>query len=380
MVHHWDETEVRGLAKSEPVLPLSRVVVSLLVLLCLSSCGEGGARRTDVVEIGNEAVAKDVGVAPDIADSSAPEPMPPFVAVTFNTGTSLSPPDDKPNDGFHQQQHEYCDEWYGNGLAWKPFVEQTRSFLEEVDPDVVAFQEIFWNGECPDIPPEAQVGFTCEDWNPGDPTVAQMILTGDWQIACNPGRPDNCAAVNRRFGSFRDCDEDFCLDGTKGFTIKGCGKGARVGRSVIDLVDGGTLTLVNLHGTSGFTEDDMACRVKQFEQAFIDLGDGEPAANGSRNLIMGDFNTDPARMVEDDPSAASLVESVGPGKTFYFITDVGMEARPTYGGFFNIDHVISDMFDGPCWTAGVTPGHPLVTESISFDHRPIVCTLSPAPR
>ena len=342
----------------------------------LTGCGGPGRDDAANIDAIQETVAVDVGSVPEQLNSEITKTIPPFVAVTFNTGTSLSPPDDKPNDGFHSQQSEYCDEWYGNGLAWKPFVEQTRKYLEELDPDVIAFQEIFWTGECPQIPPEAQEGFICEDWSAGDPTVAQLILTGDWQIVCNPGRPDNCAAVNRRFGSFTDCDEDFCLEGTTGFTVEGCSKGARIGRSVIELVAGGTITLVNIHATSGFTEDDMACRVKQFEQVFMDLGDGEPAANGARNLIMGDFNTDPARMLQDDPSAVRLTDFAGPGKAYHFVTEAGMDATPTYGGFFNIDHVISDSLGGPCWAAGITEGHPPVTESVSFDHRPNVCTLN----
>ena len=365
------------LAKRRSSRFLRRGLVAMLIILpALSSCSGSGEGEVTTVGVVGETVVLDVPRMPDTLDFEAREAIPPFVAMTFNTGTSLSPPEDKPNDGFHKQQSQYCDEWYGNGLAWMPFVEQTRKFFEEVDPDVVSFQEIFWTGECPDIPPEAQVGFICEEWSPGDPTVVQLILTGDWQIMCNPGRPDSCAAVNRRFGSFRGCDEELCLEGLTGFIIEGCSKGSRVGRSVIDLVGGGTLTLVNIHGTSGFLDEDMACRVKQFEQVFVDLGDGEPAANGTTNLIMGDFNTDPARLVGDDPSAKRLTDFVGPDKTYHFVTEVGMDATPTYGGFFNIDHVVSDTLHGPCWTAGVTEGHALVTESVSFDHRPIVCTLS----
>ena len=322
----------------------------------------------------------DLATAPDLPGNDEVLTVPAFVVVTFNTGTSLSPPDDEVNDGFHQQQSEYCDEWYGNGLGWKPFIEQTRAFFEAVDPDVVGFQEIFWAEECLEIPPEAQDGFICEDWEPGDPTVAELVLSGDYQIVCNAGRSDVCAAVHKRFGKFQGCDGHFCLEGMTGFTVQGCSKGARVGRGVIDLVGGGTMTLVNVHGTSGFTEEDMACRVQQFEQLFVDMGDGQPAANGALNLILGDFNTDPARLFEDDPSAVRLVDFVGPDKTFHFVTDAGMDAAPTYGGFFNIDHVISDVWDGPCWAAGVTEGHPPVTESVSFDHRPIVCDLGPGGR
>ena len=32
---------------------------------------------------------------------------------------------------------------------------------------------------------------------------------------------------------------------------------------------------------------------------------------------------------------------------------VGPDAEPTYGGIANIDHVLSDAFQGDCWTAGI---------------------------
>jgi hypothetical protein len=67
---------------------------------------------------------------------------------------------------------------------------------------------------------------------------------------------------------------------------------------------------------------------------------------------------------------------VGDGKTFHFITAIGTDAEPTYGGFFNIDHVVSDAFAGDCWIAGVTEGRPAVTETTSFDHKPHVCSVT----
>lgn len=297
-----------------------------------------------------------------------------FVAVTFNTGTSGFAPDED-NDGYHSVQATWNDELYGNGLAWKAFVNKTREWFAEVDPDVAVFQEIFYSGECPAIPSEAWVGFVCEDWVLGDPTVVQLLLPEGYQIACNPGKPDKCAAVHRRFGSFRGCDSDFCLEGLDGGVVEGCGKGSRVGRGVIDLVAGGTLTLVNVHGSSGFTDEDALCRRQQFDQVFVDLGDGQPAANGEWNLVMGDLNTDPGRLAEDDVSAARWLDFVGDGKPFYFLSDVGPDALPTYAGFVNIDHVVTDVLQGACWSAGVTPGHEAVMDSVFFDHHPQVCEL-----
>jgi hypothetical protein len=66
---------------------------------------------------------------------------------------------------------------------------------------------------------------------------------------------------------------------------------------------------------------------------------------------------------------------VGPAKAFQFVTAVGEDAPATYAGLFTIDHVVSDSFVGDCWTAGVTEGHPPVTEARVFDHHPTVCAL-----
>lgn len=298
-----------------------------------------------------------------------------MVAVTFNTGTTMGlRHDDPPDDGYTSEDAIVSDEHYGNGLAWLPAVEGTREWLAEVQPDVIGFQEIFHADACADIPPDLHEGFYCETWSPGDPTVAQVILGEGYQVACNLEKPDKCLAVKRSFGTFRGCDQDICLDGLDGARVPDCGGGSRVGRGVIDLVDGGTITVVNVHGTSGVTFDDIACRVQQFEQIFVDL-DGAPAASGEVNVVLGDLNTDPGRLADGDDSAARLLDFVGEGHAFDFVSDVGSRVEPTYAGLFNIDHVMSDALDGSCWTAGVTEGHPDVLEATYFDHKPVVCTL-----
>jgi hypothetical protein len=53
------------------------------------------------------------------------------------------------------------------------------------------------------------------------------------------------------------------------------------------LAEGSTITVVNVHGSSGLAQEDQDCRVLQFDQVFVDLGDvGEPAANGARNPVL----------------------------------------------------------------------------------------------
>ena len=300
----------------------------------------------------------------------------PFVAVSFNTGTSEGMMHDQgPDDGYTAKHAETSDKYYGDGLAWHKAVDAAKSFLAQVQPDVISFQEIFYSEECATIPASAHKDFICATWKKGDPTVAQVVLGAGYQVACHPGKPDKCAAVKRAFGSFQGCSGDFCLEGLTGSTIKGCGNGARVGRGVVKLTAGGALTLVSVHASSGITPDDMACRRKQMDQVFVDLGDGQPAASGARNIILGDFNTDPGRFASFDQSAARINEFVGPGKKFSFLSDVGASAKATYSGLINIDHAMSDALQGDCWSAGVTEGHPAVIDAKYFDHNPLVCTV-----
>jgi hypothetical protein len=370
------------------------IVVALAALAGALACATGGGGADVAADPGAEAAdapaetADEVNdslsdVVPDAGGETAPEAQEPLAikVVQFNTGTSGTFDPNAPADGYTEALAKVTDEWYGNGLAWVPGVEAARKFLAEQAPDIMTFQEIFHSGDCVDVPAEAKPHFVCETWKAGDPTVAQVIAGAGYQVACHWGKDDKCAAVRKSFGTFRGCDADFCLEGLWGSTVDGCGKGARVGRGVIDLVAGGELTLASIHASSGIAASDGECRVKQLRQVFEDLGDGKPAASGARNVIMGDFNTDPARLVEADPSAAYLAEHVGDGKAFHFVNDAGPDATPTYAGLFTIDHVISDSGTGSCWTAGVTEGHPPVTEAIYFDHHPLVCdvTIPPAP-
>jgi hypothetical protein len=308
--------------------------------------------------------------------STGPEGGPlQLTVVTFNTGTNNGLPHDSDGDDYGNDEADLSDEYYGDGLAWVPAIDGTAAFFAALQPEVVVFQELFWSGDCPDIPPEYHAGFACENWQPGDPSVVQLVLGDGYQVACHLEKPDKCAAVRKDFGGFAGCDEDLCLDHLDGAEIEDCGGGSRVGRGVIELVDGGSFTLVNYHGTSGILPADMACRVDQIEQIFVDL-DGQPAVSGEVNLVMGDFNTDPYRAFID-LSAARWLDFVGqPDEDlpFWFVTDAGPNATPTYN-LFNIDHVVSDAFTGTCVAPGVTAGEPAVLDTVYFDHVPQVCDI-----
>ena len=299
-----------------------------------------------------------------------------FIVVTFNTGTSSGMQVDGDGDNYGSAQADLEDEYYGNGLAWGEAVDRVKTWLIALQPEVVAFQEIFYSGECPSIPASAYPGFVCETWQAGNPTVSQVLVGAGYQVACHPGKPDKCIAVKKSFGTIQQCnDPDFCLEGLDGEHINDCGGGARVARATIDLVAGGQITVVNIHGTSGVKRDDMDCRVAQVDQIFEDM-DGEPGANGTRNVIMGDFNIDPGRIPGFlDPSSAEWNKYVGRNQPFQWVSPYGPSAEPTYDGKFNIDNVVSDAFTGTCYTPGVTSGHPDIYPYHLFDHKPLVCEL-----
>lgn len=298
---------------------------------------------------------------------------PRVVVATFNTGTAPEMGHDaKPDDGYGVAQGALTDQHYGNGLSWKRAIEDARRYFERERVDIIGFQEIFHPELCPTVPSDARAGFVCEDWKPGDGTVAQQVMGVGFQVACHLGSPDKCIAVRRSFGSIRGCSADFCADALAGRAVEGCGKAARIGRAVVDMVAGGALTVVNVHGTSGIETSDQDCRVKQFQLVFTDLGLGDgPAANGAHNLVLGDFNTDPYRLAKGDPSAAFVMEQ----KRFHFVNAVPSEERASYA-IFDIDHIMSDTLRGDCFRAGVTDGKPPVTEMVYFDHKPLVCSIA----
>lgn len=338
-----------------------------------------------------------------LACSAAPEDSPkdasalpvtawkPLVVATFNTGTTEAMGHDSgPDDGYTAAMAKISDTYYGDGLAWKPAVAATKAWFDAQTEagapiDIVGFQEIFWSGDCAAIPTESWPEFYCEELAKDAPTVARHVLGSSYQVVCHPGKNDKCVGVRKAFGRVRGCPDDFCLTAGVGVTIAGCGQGSRVVRLVIDRVDGGVLTVVHVHGSSGLKAEDQSCRTKQFAAVFEAMDDGEPGLNGDVHVVLGDLNTDPHRFLSADKSAKRLLQSVAYtaeeadtyGKPLHFITGVGDDAPATYGGVASIDHVLSDKLNGTCWAAGLTTDKPPVLDARYFDHKPVVCKLIP---
>ena len=76
-------------------------------------------------------------------------------------------------------------------------------------------------------------------------------------------------------------------------------------------------------------------------------------------------------MAKDNPRSAVGDDDVGPNVTPTYKSPL----VPLLPVGFNIDHVVSDKLNGSCWTAGVTSGHPPVSSTEYFDHKPGVCAL-----
>ena len=149
---------------------------------------------------------------------------PPLKVVTFNGGTTLS---------LGHEHAELSDAAYGNGLAWWPAIEVAQDWFAELQPDVVAMQEVFHTDDCVDEHEE----FVCSSWTEG--SVLELVLGSDYTVVCHPGKNDKCIAARESFT-------------VVGASIEGCGDGARVGRAELE-----GLTVVTVHGSSGLTTDDQ---------------------------------------------------------------------------------------------------------------------------
>ena len=308
--------------------------------------------------------------APSAGDTDAAAPAP-FTAVTWNTGSggiaSVADP-----DGWTPDIKDAADAHYGNGLAWTPAIAEATAILAALAPDVIAFQEVFDPATgCDAVPAEARAGFVCETWAPGAPSVAQAILGPGFQVACFPGKPDKCLAVRRAWGTFDGCDADRCDDALRGAEVDGCGTGSRVAAGAVR-TDAGPLTVVGVHGTSGISASDIACRVAQTAAVL----DGPDALAQQPGVILGDLNTDPGRQADTEASAAAWRASEAGGWTF--ASSLDPDAPGTYIALpiVSIDHVLVGGIDaGACTAVGLDGGSDFPGLAL-WDHRPIACALA----
>lgn len=298
-------------------------------------------------------------VAACLAACAGPEagPAAPVVAVTWNVGSGGAA---DPAAGWTADLAERADTWLGNGLAWPPAIDDARAWLATSGAQLVALQEVLDPGTtCPTVPPEQAAGLRCETWAPGDASVARDILPAGAELRCMDGAPDKCLAVVPPL-AFVEVDD--LLEGVR---VDGCGGRSRVGAADVSLPGGGAWRVVAVHGTSGLTGDDQACRTAWFEAALSLAGDGP-------SLLLGDFNTDPLRLAGIDASADALA-----ALTATWTPLRPLDAPASYGGFATIDHAFGRGVSGACVAPGVDPGIASASDNPAFDHHPLRCTLDP---
>jgi len=360
----------------------------LAVLSCLGGCGDtSGSAGDDVApqsrldaEGGEEEVPGPDGRAGEALRGDAALPPVTFTVMTFNTGTTAQALHDKDEeagngDGYTSEHAAWISEHYGNNLAWKPAEEALRQFIAKQAPDIIAFQEMFYDPWCANQPdPPDHLDLVCEGYDPASLLTVERLVGPDYRVVSAMGHPDNWIAVRRDFGTIEGCpDQGPWVDGSQGFGIPDCCSGARVSSVDVILADGRRLTVVDVHTNAGMKDEDMACRVLQFEQVFLDRGDGIPAASGSANVVMGDMNTDFFLFAGADPSVDRWNDFVGPGKAFHYVSSDSADGPATHATGMRLDHVASDALAGTCFVAGESEGTDPVMESTFFDHRPVVC-------
>lgn len=328
--------------------------------------------------------------SPDAGTDAVVPPPRTFTFLTFNVGTTDNLGHEGDPDGYSDALSDVNAAFYGNNLAWMPAQARLRTFLDALKPDILAFQELYFDGNCtadcagiqasdPALYAGACQGeaFACGSWTDGEPITVRRILGPDYAVACAPGHPDNCVAVRKAFGTLRGCADGPCLGGLDGLRPpNGCTSGARVATAVVQVADGPEIAVVDVHTTAGTNID---CRIAQFQQVFVDRGDGKPAAFGQHDIVAGDMNIDPFLM--DPKYDASVVywnEHVGDGKPFHYLSSADASGPNTHPySFMKLDHVISNDLQGSCVVLGVSEdtSAPLSEGSTYFDHRPVYCTV-----
>ena len=348
-----------------------KTALILVPACCLASlaCGTGN---------GQPDVAADIPAVPET-----------FTIMTFNVGTSSFMAGEDDPSGYTTELVAIQAAFFGNNLAWLPAAAGVRDLIDQVRPDIVAFQEMYYDVDCeadceeiaqddPDLFEAAcnSDQFPCKEWHEGGDIAVRRVLGPDYAVACAPGHPDNCVGVLKDFGTLAGCDDGPCIDGLDGMAPpNGCTKGARVATAVVHVHAGPTITVVDVHTTAGLNED---CRKAQFQQVFEDRGDGKPATYGDHNIVLGDMNIDPfdTYQAAHDDSVKYWNEQVGPDKDFGYISSSDASGPYTHPvTMTHLDHVVSDTLTGSCEVRAAAVGNPPTTETTFFDHRPVFCTV-----
>lgn len=370
-------------------IKLALTVAVVVAFAFMAGCGGGhdiGDTGVDAVED----VAEDTNgdVAEDVARVRS------FTIMTFNTGTTDNMDHSYDPDGYSNTLADLNAEYFGNNLAWLRARIGLRAIVSLMNPDIITFQELFFDPQCDEIceeilglgeypvvcdPTEGE--FVCAKWvdaSTSDLTV-RAAVGPDYDVVCAPNHNDNCIAVRRGFGTIAHAPDaadvaGVWIDGLDGLPPPNdCTSGARVATGMVSITNGPEIAVVDVHTVAGTNVD---CRLAQFQQVFDDRGDGKPATFGEYNIVLGDMNIDPFTF--SDASVSYWNENVGAGKPFHYISSDSIDGPMTHPATFSkLDHVISDNMTGSCVVPGISDGTtaPISADSTYFDHRPVFCTV-----
>ncbi len=368
------------------------ILAAGLAMLLVSGCTGGPDVLPDAVDDGISDEGMPDGGADDAGDAVAgPDKL---YLISFNTGTTEKADHSADTDGYNNEYRDIEADWFGNNLAWLPARSYIRAIVDSLRPDVLNFQELFFDPLCESICSEltgqetfttvcdpAGDVFACSVWTgvEGSELTARAIVGPDYDVACAPGHNDNCIAVRKDFGTLAIADGAVEMAGAWIGGLDGmpppnnCTGGARVATGVMSIKDGPDVALVDVHTVAGTNVD---CRLAQLRQVFEDRGDGKPAAFGEHNIVMGDMNIDPFTF--DDASVDYWNTKVGEGLPFDYISSDNAEGPMTAPLLFSrIDHVISNDLTGSCVVFGISEGlaKDMFPGTLFFDHRPLFCAV-----
>ena len=369
--------------------------ITLVVCAGTTACSSGNSASDRPAPSGDTSVA-DTSVPFDATDADSAtspgdvtEAPRPLTVITINAGTTPGLAHDSDEAAgqapYTDATAGIVDASYQNSLSWNPAEARLTEWLALVDPDIVAFQEIFHDPWCDDInrPEDAPLDLVCGNYTPDRPRQVRRLMGPDFQIVCGEGKPDTCIAVHTRLGrvAAREGQPDNCLTTWDGFVpLSRCTSRDRLGRAFVASNNGRpAFNIIAVHGTSGLTVEDALCRRDIFSLIFDDKGDGAPLVRSDAiNLVLGDFNVDPILFAGGDESADYLLEHIGDDHPFQWHSPTDPNGPRSYALGVSIDHVASDGLTGSCIIPGSSPGVAPIWDRIYWDHRPVVCELTHA--
>jgi endonuclease/exonuclease/phosphatase family metal-dependent hydrolase len=257
---------------------------------------------------------------------------------------------------------------YNWKLCLKSVEDRVRDSIRALEPDVVALQEISTAAQC-EKRSERRPKKVCAQENRTEAEEqTRRILGPGYTIAIAKGRYE-AIAVKVSAGTIKGCEPGaICWAGYLPNLPEGCDPGFSI--SAVDAALKGTeVRVVNVHPDS----IKRRCRTLELEQAFA-------LATGPKNLMLGDWNTDPYRGRGEDVEVWKREVAKRP-----FTVHSGlMEHDPPYWTDLvpwpwpdkTLDHVLSDFARGVCTTLGVAPGTRRLDHDGDLDHRGLLCELT----